>query len=319
MDVCPIAGSAAGPHDPERTSVKVDGEMMRLRLWMSLLAGIAVMSVGPASAAAQQGHNDRPSITRAPKVRGNAVAGQPLEAWDARWQGDWPLSAGYVWLRCDSQSLWSCDVLWSANAATYTLTAADVGKYMRVWLGVSNREGRDDEVSAAIGPVAAPPPPPPSVPAPTPTPDPLPPPPVAEPAQPVGTPAPAAPAGDVAGRETRTLRTMRPRPVVRIRGWLVARGAMVTLLTVKAPRGARIAIRCRGRSCPRERWARAAAVTRVKAFEGVLRAGVRLVVRVTRPGFVGKHTLIRIRAGKRPARIDRCLYPGSKGPRTCPS
>jgi hypothetical protein len=174
-------------------------------------------------------------------------------------------------------------------------------------------------VSAAIGPVAAPPPPPPSVPAPTPTPDPLPPPPGGAPAPPVGTPAPAAPAGDVAGRETRTLRTMRPRPVVRIRGWLVARGAMVTLLTVKAPRGARIAIRCRGRSCPRERWARAAAVTRVKAFEGVLRAGVRLVVRVTRPGFVGKHTLIRIRAGKRPARIDRCLYPGSKGPRTCPS
>jgi hypothetical protein len=42
------------------------------------------------------------------------------------------------------------------------------------------------------------------------------------------------------------------------------------------------------------------------------------VISVTRPGFIGKHTLIRIRRGKPPVRVDRCLYPGTKRPTACP-
>jgi hypothetical protein len=93
---------------------------------------------------------------------------------------------------------------------------------------------------------------------------------------------------------------------------------MISALTVRAPRGARISVRCFGAGCPRESLARATKVTRLKAFEGRLRAGTRLVIRVTRAGFVGKHTTIRIRRGKAPARRDCCLYPGSGKPAACP-
>jgi hypothetical protein len=112
---------------------------------------------------------------------------------------------------------------------------------------------------------------------------------------------------------------MRPFPLVRIRGWLTARGAIIEALTVRGPRGLRISVRCRGRGCPRRHLARSATVTRLKAFQGFLPAGVRLEIRITRPGFVGKHTLIRIRRGKPPVRRDRCLFPGSGRPRACPA
>jgi hypothetical protein len=113
---------------------------------------------------------------------------------------------------------------------------------------------------------------------------------------------------------------MRPFPVVRIRGHLTARGAAIRLFTVRTPRAATITVRCLGRRCPRRSWrrtARRAGLTRVKAFEGRLRAGVRLRVRVVRPGFVGKQTTILIRRGKVPARRDRCLVPGARRPTAC--
>ncbi len=111
---------------------------------------------------------------------------------------------------------------------------------------------------------------------------------------------------------------MRPFPLVRIRGWLTSSGAMIEALTVRGPRGLSISVRCHGDGCPRRHLARASKVSRLKAFKGFLPAGVRLEIRVTRPGFVGKHTLIRIRGGKAPIRRDRCLYPGSGRPRACP-
>ena len=110
---------------------------------------------------------------------------------------------------------------------------------------------------------------------------------------------------------------MRPEPLVRIRGWLTERGARITLLTVRAPRGAKIAVSCSGIGCPRVAPAKAAKRTRLRDYEGMFRAGARLVIRVTRPGFVGKHTSIRIRRDKPPLRRDRCLYPGSEEPTAC--
>ena len=95
---------------------------------------------------------------------------------------------------------------------------------------------------------------------------------------------------------------------------------MIQALTVRGPRALSISVRCHGRGLPAPPVSHdAAKVTRLKAFEGFLPAGVRLEIRVTRPGFVGKHTLIRIRGGKAPIRRDRCLYPGSGRPRACPA
>jgi hypothetical protein len=284
------------------------------RAGIALVVAAVTLGAAPAIATAAD-----PEITRRPVVTGTAQVGQRLEARDARWTGGSSTVATYAWLRCTSTSLWNCSAIAGATGLAYTLTPADQGKRIRVWLTVSNSDGRDDDVSNATSVVAAAP-----APTPTPTPAPTPPPiPAPTPDPPVtSTPPPvipAAPAPEADVRET-PLRMMRPFPLVRIRGWITARGAMIDALSVRGPRSLKISVRCHGRGCPRRSLARTAAkVTRLKAFEGFLPAGVRLEVRVTRPGFVGKHTLIRIRRGKAPIRRDRCLFPGSGRPRACPA
>ncbi|MDP9401651.1 MAG: hypothetical protein M3P39_12065, partial [Actinomycetota bacterium] len=121
-----------------------------------------------------------------------------------------------------------------------------------------------------------------------------------------------------AGRPSR--RFLRPFPVVRIAGSLRRDGARLSVLSVRAPRGARIVVRCGGRSCPtRVRRFRARALTRLRTFERDLRAGTRLSVRVTRGATIGKHVRFLIRRGQPPRRVDRCVLPGRAAPVACPA
>ena len=56
---------------------------------------------------------------------------------------------------------------------------------------------------------------------------------------------------------------------------------------------------------------------RIRALERAYRAGASISFRITRRGYVGKYTRVRIRAGRVPARMDRCLVPGKRRPRRC--
>jgi PKD domain-containing protein len=113
-----------------------------------------------------------------------------------------------------------------------------------------------------------------------------------------------------------------PFPVVRIVGSFGEQGIKIEQLVVTAPDGARVEIRCRGRGCPFKKLIRKAQpqTVRVRRFaHRVLRPGAIVQVWVTRPGDIGKYTRLRIRKGKRPTRVDRCLMPGSKKPTRCAS
>ena len=114
-------------------------------------------------------------------------------------------------------------------------------------------------------------------------------------------------------------RVLEPFPVVRIRGRITRTGASISLLLVRAPVGARVSLRCRGRACPMRRLARAttARSLRVRSFERHLGAGTLVEVFVTRPGLIGKYTRFRIRRRGAPARTDLCLVPGQRAPRAC--
>ena len=115
---------------------------------------------------------------------------------------------------------------------------------------------------------------------------------------------------------------LTPFPIVRIRGRLTSRGAVITLLSVRAPRGARVAVTCTGgtrRGCPRGLRARTAAAVSFPAVKRHLRAGAALEVRVTRSGTIGKYTRFTIRKGRSPVRRDSCLLPGRSKPSACPS
>jgi hypothetical protein len=113
---------------------------------------------------------------------------------------------------------------------------------------------------------------------------------------------------------------LSPFPIVRLSGRVTSSGAVISSLVVQAPSGARVAVRCRGRACPYKRAAaRASGSVRFRRLERALDAGTVIAVRVTRRGTIGKYTRFRIRRGKRPARLDRCLRPGSRKPIPCPA
>jgi PKD repeat protein len=113
---------------------------------------------------------------------------------------------------------------------------------------------------------------------------------------------------------------MSPFPTVRLVGFVVPRGARITLLEVRgAPRGARVTVRCTGRGCPFVSRRRIAETGRVRLtkFPRVLVAGARIEVFVRAPGVIGRYVRFRIRAGKRPVRTHRCLMPGASEPTRC--
>jgi PKD repeat protein len=148
-------------------------------------------------------------------------------------------------------------------------------------------------------------------------PPPLAPPPPPPPAEPDAVVAPVL-IPETVTPATRPVR-MSPFPVVRIAGVVLPNGALVRILSVRAPRGAQVRIRCRGRGCPTGSVARTSAtrLVRFRRFERRLRAGVTLEIFVRQAGTIGKYTRFLIRAGRPPARIDRCLIPGSSRPVRC--
>jgi hypothetical protein len=89
-----------------------------------------------------------------------------------------------------------------------------------------------------------------------------------------------------------------------------ATGIEVVGLTVTTGRGSRVVVSCSS-GCRRQ-VKRARSTVRFPALRGVaLRAGVRLDVRVTRPGFFGDVKRFTILRGNLKS-IERCTYPGSR-------
>jgi hypothetical protein len=279
---------------------------------------VGALVPGPGGALADPGHghgdgngngkDHQLTITQRPQISGTVQVGQTLTATPGGWDGKPPPTATYLWLRCSapppdetrgdsnsdkpdkpdkpdnsgksntSNTSNTCTSIAGATALSYVPVAADVGYTLRMFLTVSNKSGEASDVSDPTSAVRAPDPP------------------------------------RVAIRPP----VLDPFPVVRIRGRSTQRGARITLLTVRAPRGARVRVACSGAGCPTTRWAHTAALTRVRAFERELPAGVRLTVTVTQSGRIGKYTVFVIRRGRAPLRRDRCLYTGSARPTPCP-
>lgn len=287
---------------------------MRSRLIRAVAIGMTA-GLGLAGSASAQ---DRPYVTAAPTTSGSAIVGSTLTSTGGQAGGPRGTTVGRAWLRCDNASdERSCDLIDGAwNTSTYTVKADDLGKYMRSSLyAYRDRSMRDLvwKMSAATAAVTNPPPPPAPTPAPTPAP------PVVEPAVPVPplpteqAPAPAAPAPQTAAKR------MSPFPTVRISGVVFADGAQISRLTVRAPRGARITISCFGKGCPNRRVKRVGRgkSIHVPAYEKYLRSGVRLVITISRKGYVSKVTTIRIRKKKAPLRSDLCRVPGATSTSKC--
>ena len=288
----------------------------------AVLCALLAFALVPAPAVA-----DPPSIDGRPTITGEPQVGSSLQA-SAAYEG----VPSWRWYRCNAAnpSMSSCSPISGATTTTYTPADADAGLRLRVRLIVRYRGESEREDSDPTGVVAAAPAPTPTptatpTPAPSPTPTPTPEPPVSDPGPTAQTTAPLQPSVPVPqgavlpAAAARPATMMSPVPVVRIRGRTTPTGARITMLSVRAPKGARISLRCYGRGCPARRWARTASTTRLLRFERVLRAGTKLVIRVTKAGRIGKYTTIVIRKNRVPKRSDRCLYPGRSRPASCPA
>lgn len=135
----------------------------------------------------------------------------------------------------------------------------------------------------------------------------------------------AAPATQASSNPTtgaKPLRFLSPFPIVRIRGLIYKRSVHITLLSVRAPAGATVVVRCHGHSCPKHkrltRHVRSGAV-RFRALERRMRHGTVIEVFITATGQVGKYTRLTIVSDAAPRRHDLCLMPGRNKPAACPA
>jgi hypothetical protein len=215
-----------------------------------------------------------------PEVVGVAQVGASLRATTGRWVPSGPIEFLYRWLRCRADGS-DCIPIPGAVGASYEVRPLDVGSRLRVRVTAVSDAGSSAQDSALTSVVTAP----------------------------LGVIAPGQAPPEL----------MRPFPSVRIKGYFTRSGAVLQLVTVRGPRVARIALTCWGRDCPfRERDRPLRRRVRIRALERSFRAGTRIVIRVTKARRIGKHTRIVIRAGRPPARRDRCLMPGSLTPMQCP-
>ena len=318
---------------------------------IGVACGAALAAAVPASAPAARA-DGWVSVTAGPSVSGTARVGSTLTASGGHWTGPPNTVAGYGWLRCTSTDPSSCSPIRGAEStATYKLVSDDQGRRIRAVLWAFYGQAFDyaesnptAAVAAAPAPTPTPTPTPTRTPTPTPaptrTPTPTPTPtrtPTPTPAPvatavplpvvaPVPEPLPVATVPDVVLSAPHVKpaakprpRMLRPYPLVRISGRLTGTGAYVTRLTVRAPRGARINLTCHGAGCPRRHVAMVAAVRHIPVFERALPAGTRLIVTVSKRGFISKVTTITIRRGRPPSRSDLCIAPGAERPGRCPS
>jgi hypothetical protein len=239
------------------------------------------------------------TVTQAPTVVGDPSPGSELTASTGEWT---PASAtaSYDWLRCSTFGD-GCIPIPDSSERTYTVRDADLGHTLRARLTVTEPgQSPATGISGPTGIVA-----------------------IKPYSIPTGGEGTFTSSGQTAPGTTpapdTALKVIDPFPVVRISGRFSRSRTRLTRVTVNAPRGARIGVRCRGRGCPYRRRAIAVKLVRVRALQRTYRAGATIEIRVTQPRRIGKYTRVRTRLGKAPLRIDRCLRPGSTRPVRCPT
>jgi PKD repeat protein len=102
---------------------------------------------------------------------------------------------------------------------------------------------------------------------------------------------------------------LQPEPDVRLSALIYRNGTRIQVLGVRGPRGALVTVRCSGKGCPvkQRRKTIKKGPVRFHNFERFLRPGIRLQIFVTKKGKIGDYTSYKIRRGKAPKRVNRCV------------
>jgi hypothetical protein len=236
----------------------------------------------------------RPVVTK-PTVVGDPQVGQRLLV-DVTVTGVPTPGVSFQWLRCAGTAQETCAVINGATESFYDVVSADAGRRIAVRVRAVNSLGVDVQQSD-----------------PTPLPVPL----RSGAFDQSGiTVPPASGSNPTAQALSGGALFLRPFPIVRVKGRVASRGARITLFRVRAPSGSKVVVRCRRVGCPLRR--RSTRPGRIRKLERYLPAGIRLTIRVTKPGLIGKYVRLVIRGGSPPKRRDACLMPGDPAPAKCP-
>ena len=252
------------------------------------------------------------TVTQAPTVSGDTASGSNLSASTGSWT---PADAtpAYDWLRCGESGA-ACTAINGACGRHYTVRTADEGHTLRARLTVTDSSGQAASGISAPTAVVRSRPYVPNVNG-TDT---------CTQVTPTGPGQGTFSSGEQTGGGTlpppdTSLAFIDPFPVVRIAGRFVGKRTKLTRVTVRAPRGTRIQVRCKGSGCPYRRKAIAVRLLRVRALQRSYKPHATIEIRVTEPRKIGKYTRVTTRRGKAPLRIDRCLMPGKARPVRCPT
>jgi hypothetical protein len=258
------------------------------------LGGLAALAVAVVLGAVRS--PEAAATCGAPSIGGAELVGGTLTATAGGCSDPLPPDVSLEWYRCSGDTPATCTTSVKArqpSPSSYTPTAADAGQRLgvkQVAVGVLPVPEEDWALTGVIQ-------------------------------QPPAPPGGGDPGGG-GGPGEQAAPLLSPFPIVTIAGRLTRRGARVTRLSVRAPRGSTVLVRCRGGGCPRgagrAKIGRKRTV-RLRRFQGHLRVGAVLELVITKRGFVGKYTRFRIRRGRAPQRTDLCVKPGSKEGSACPA
>jgi len=131
--------------------------MHRPRFMLLGLLGAAIVLVLVATLAPIAGGTSRaaPVNVALPKIQGTAQQDQTLFADPGKWSGTTPITFSGQWLRCDTKGA-TCVEINNATKQQYKVTAADVGKTIRLRVDASNNDGKATATSKQTAVVAEP-------------------------------------------------------------------------------------------------------------------------------------------------------------------
>ncbi|MDX6704151.1 MAG: large repetitive protein, partial [Baekduia sp.] len=148
-----IAGATTATYKPVAADA---GRVLRARI-TATNAKAAVSALSDPTAAVSAPPATAPANTAAPGIAGTATIGSTLTSGNGTWTGTSPIAYATTWLRCTTTTVTTCSEIAGAKATTYTVTAADASRYLRVRITAANAKGAVAATSGALGAVPAPP------------------------------------------------------------------------------------------------------------------------------------------------------------------
>lgn len=139
------------------TTYAVTGSDVGSTIRVTVTATNGAGSVTADTAATATVTGSAPTNTAVPTITGTAKDGQTLTASNGTWTGSATITYTRQWQRCNSAGS-SCVAISSATDTTYTLTATDVGRRLKVAVTATNAVGNATATSAATSTVTAIPP-----------------------------------------------------------------------------------------------------------------------------------------------------------------